>query len=171
MPVRDTSSTFQNWHIGRRKAVWISVGSDLKFDARRDLDDVGATCIEVHALNKLPYSKLDSKSVGIKEGVIFLTYSSLIASSEKGRSRMQQLVQWCGSGYDGLIIFDECHKAKNLVPEAGSQPTRTGEAVLDIQARLPEARVIYCSATGASEPRNLGYMVRLGLLGSWNIFF
>lgn len=25
---------------------WISVGSDLKFDARRDLDDVGAACIE-----------------------------------------------------------------------------------------------------------------------------
>ena len=25
---------------------WISVGSDLKFDARRDLDDVGATCIQ-----------------------------------------------------------------------------------------------------------------------------
>lgn len=25
---------------------WISVGSDLKFDARRDLDDVGATCVE-----------------------------------------------------------------------------------------------------------------------------
>lgn len=25
---------------------WISVGSDLKFDARRDLDDVGATCAE-----------------------------------------------------------------------------------------------------------------------------
>lgn len=61
----------------------------------------------VHALNKLPYSKLDSKSVGIREGVIFLTYSSLIASSEKGRTRLQQLVQWCGSEYDGLIIFDE----------------------------------------------------------------
>lgn len=25
---------------------WISVGSDLKFDARRDLDDVGAPCVE-----------------------------------------------------------------------------------------------------------------------------
>jgi hypothetical protein len=25
---------------------WISVGSDLKFDARRDLDDVGASCID-----------------------------------------------------------------------------------------------------------------------------
>lgn len=61
----------------------------------------------VHALNKLPYSKLDSKSVGIREGVVFLTYSSLIASSEKGRSRLQQLVQWCGSGFDALVIFDE----------------------------------------------------------------
>ncbi|GLU08554.1 hypothetical protein SLE2022_254600 [Rubroshorea leprosula] len=161
---------WENWHHGRRKALWISVGSDLKFDARRDLDDVGAIYVEVHALNKLPYSKLDSKSVGIKEGVVFLTYNSLIASSEKGRSRLQQLVQWCGSGFDGLVIFDECHKAKNLVPEAGSQPTRTGEAVVEIQARLPEARVIYCSATGASEPRNMGYMVRLGLWGAGTCF-
>ncbi|KAI3755989.1 hypothetical protein L1987_55800 [Smallanthus sonchifolius] len=161
---------WENWQHGRRKALWISVGSDLKFDARRDLDDVGATCIEVHALNKLSYSKLDSKSVGITEGVVFLTYSSLIASSEKGRSRLQQLVQWCGSEYDGLIVYDECHKAKNLVPEAGGQPTRTGEAVLELQARLPEARVVYCSATGASEPRNLGYMVRLGLWGAGTSF-
>ncbi|XP_030965429.1 protein FORGETTER 1 isoform X1 [Quercus lobata] len=161
---------WENWHHGRRKSLWISVGSDLKFDARRDLDDVGANCIEVHALNKLPYSKLDSKSVGVKEGVVFLTYSSLIASSEKGRSRLQQLAQWCASGFDGLVIFDECHKAKNLVPEAGSQPTRTGEAVLDLQARLPEARVVYCSATGASEPRNMGYMVRLGLWGAGTSF-
>ncbi|XP_043807578.1 protein FORGETTER 1 isoform X2 [Manihot esculenta] len=161
---------WENWLQGRRKTLWISVGSDLKFDARRDLDDVGATYIEVHALNKLPYSKLDSKSVGVKEGAVFLTYSSLIASSEKGRSRLQQLVQWCGSEFDGLVIFDECHKAKNLVPEAGSQPTRTGEAVLEIQARLPEARVIYCSATGASEPRNMGYMVRLGLWGAGTCF-
>ncbi|CAA0815471.1 RING/FYVE/PHD zinc finger superfamily protein [Striga hermonthica] len=161
---------WENWHHGRRKAVWISVGSDLKFDARRDLDDVGASCIEVHALNKLPYSKLDSKSVGIREGVVFLTYSSLIASSEKGRSRLQQLVQWCGGQFDGLIVFDECHKAKNLVPESGGQPTKTGEAVLDIQARLPEARIMYCSATGASEPRNMGYMVRLGLWGPGTSF-
>lgn len=61
----------------------------------------------VHALNKLPYAKLDSKAVGVKEGVLFLTYSSLIASSDKGRSRLQQLVQWCGPGFDGLLVFDE----------------------------------------------------------------
>lgn len=61
----------------------------------------------MNPLNKLPYSKLDSKNVGIKEGVVFLTYNSLIASSEKGRSRLQQLVQWCGPEFDGLLIFDE----------------------------------------------------------------
>ncbi|KNA16468.1 hypothetical protein SOVF_088760 isoform A [Spinacia oleracea] len=162
---------WENWHHRRMKALWISVGSDLKFDARRDLDDVGATAIEVHALNKLPYGKLDSKSVGIREGVMFSTYSSLIASSEKGKSRLSQLVQWCGGrDFDGLVIFDECHKAKNLVPEAGGQATRTGEAVLELQDKLPEARVVYCSATGASEPRNMGYMVRLGLWGNGTSF-
>lgn len=61
----------------------------------------------VNPLNKLPYSKLDSKNVGVKDGVVFLTYNSLIASSEKGRSRLQQLVQWCGPDFDGLLIFDE----------------------------------------------------------------
>ncbi|PIA37650.1 hypothetical protein AQUCO_03000300v1 [Aquilegia coerulea] len=161
---------WENWHHGRRKALWISVGSDLKFDARRDLDDVGAKCIKVHALNKLPYSKLDSKSVGVMDGVIFSTYNSLIASSEKGRSRLQQLLQWCGSDYEGLVVFDECHKAKNLIPEAGGLPTRTGEGVVELQAKLPQARVVYCSATGASEPRNLGYMVRLGLWGEGTSF-
>jgi hypothetical protein len=35
-----------------------------------------------------------------------------------------------------------------------------------LQRALPGARVVYCSATGASEPRNLGYMERLGLWGA-----
>ncbi|KAK3121295.1 hypothetical protein QOZ80_8BG0650290 [Eleusine coracana subsp. coracana] len=161
---------WENWQQGRHKALWISIGSDLKYDARRDLDDVGAKCVKVHALNKLPYSKLESEATGITNGVIFVTYSSLIASSDKGCSRLQQLVQWCGSEFDGLLVFDECHKAKNLIPEAGSQPTRTGKAVLEIQEMLPQARVVYCSATGASEPRNLGYMVRLGLWGDGTSF-
>ncbi|KAL5216267.1 hypothetical protein ABZP36_007668 [Zizania latifolia] len=161
---------WENWQQGRHKAVWVSIGSDLKYDARRDLDDIGAKCVQVHPLNKLPYSKLDSKAIGIKNGVIFVTYSSLIASSERGRSRLQQLVQWCGQEFDGLLVFDECHKAKNLIPDAGSLPTRTGKTVLEIQEKLPEARVVYCSATGASEPRNLGYMVRLGLWGDGTSF-
>ena len=37
--------------------------------------------------------------------------------------------------------------------------------VVALQAALPNARVVYCSATGASEPSNLGYMSRLGTFG------
>lgn len=43
----------------------------------------------------------------ITEGVIFLTYASLISASDQGLSRLDQLIEWCGDGYDGLIIFDE----------------------------------------------------------------
>lgn len=43
---------------------------------------MGAQDIVVQPLNKLPYGSLSSK---VAEGVIFLTYSSLISSSEKVR--------------------------------------------------------------------------------------
>ena len=33
------------------------------------------------------------------------------------QTRLQQLVNWCGGkDFDGCLIFDECHKAKNFVP-------------------------------------------------------
>lgn len=43
-----------------------------------------ASDLPVHALNKLPYGKLAGKRIGVHEGVIFCTYSSLISSSGKG---------------------------------------------------------------------------------------
>ena len=64
--------------------------------------------------------------------MIFLTYSSLTSSSDKGDTRLQQLVDWAGTDYDGLIIFDECHKAKNLIPEAGSKPTKVRDSLLSL---------------------------------------
>ena len=48
--------------------------------------------------------------LNVKEGVIFLSYSSLISGCDNGSTRMEQLLQWCGHAYDGLLVFDECHK-------------------------------------------------------------
>ena len=112
---------YENYLQGRKKAIWLSVSADLKLDAERDLNDIGASRIKVHALNKLKYTKISSSENGkIKKGVIFSTYSSLISESTtaKGscKTRIGQLIQWFGEDYDGVIIFDECHKAKNLVP-------------------------------------------------------
>jgi hypothetical protein len=39
-----------------------------------------------------------------------------------------------------------------------------------MQDELPQARVLYCSATGASEAHHLGYMKRLGLWGTGTPF-
>ena len=43
-------------------------------------------------------------------------------------------------------------------------------AVRDLQDKLPNARVVYASATGASESKNLAYMSRLGLWGDGQPF-
>lgn len=160
---------YENYLLGRKRAIWLSVSNDLRYDAVRDLKDLGCH-INVHPLNKFKYdAKISSKRNGsFKKGVIFSTYSSLIGESQgsgKYNTRMGQLLQWCGSDFDGVIVLDECHKAKNLVPTGSSKPTKTGLAVLGLQSKLPKARVIYCSATGASEPKNMAYMSRLGIWG------
>lgn len=56
------------------------------------------------------------------------------------------------------------------MPSAGGKSTKTGKCVLALQNALPNARVIYASATGATEPRNMAYMTRLGLWGVGQTF-
>ncbi|XP_028681257.1 protein strawberry notch homolog 1 [Erpetoichthys calabaricus] len=165
---------YENYLLGRKRSLWFSVSNDLKYDAERDLRDIGAKNIQVHSLNKFKYGKISSKHNGsVKKGVIFATYSSLIGESQSGgkyKTRFKQLLHWCGDDFDGVIIFDECHKAKNVCPIGSSKPTKTGLAVLELQNKLPKARVVYASATGASEPRNMAYMNRLGIWGEGTPF-
>uniref|UniRef100_A0A8B9HED3 Protein strawberry notch homolog 2 n=1 Tax=Astyanax mexicanus TaxID=7994 RepID=A0A8B9HED3_ASTMX len=149
----------ENYLKGRKRALWFSVSNDLKYDAERDLKDIEAPNIPVFALNKVPYST--------SEGVLFATYSALIGESQAGgqhRTRLKQILDWCKPEFDGVIVFDECHKAKNATS------TKMGKAVLDLQNKLPLARVVYASATGASEPKNMIYMSRLGIWGEGTPF-
>ena len=86
---------------------------------------------------------------------------------------MTQLLHWCGPDFDGAIVFDECHRAKNLWTGSSSgqgKATKTGTTVMELQKRLPKARIIYASATGASEPRHMAYMTRLGIWGPGSPF-
>ena len=50
----------ENWHRGRKKAMWFSASTDLYQDAQRDLKDVGAGHIPHLALNEIKY---DSKAL------------------------------------------------------------------------------------------------------------
>ena len=49
--------------------------------------------------------------------LIFYKLFSIGGWSNKRRSRLDQLIAWCGGDkFDGCLIFDECHKAKHFVP-------------------------------------------------------
>lgn len=108
------------------------------------------------------------------------------------------MIEWCGGpGFDGCLIFDEAHKSKNLHPDEAeidgddggggegggsgggsrtnnaaekSKSTKVARVVNLIQSLMPQARVMYCSATGISEVRNAGYLRRLGLWGAGTAF-
>ncbi|XP_061279402.1 protein strawberry notch homolog 2 isoform X6 [Bos javanicus] len=67
----------ENYLRGRKKALWFSVSNDLKYDAERDLRDIAAPGIAVHALSKIKYGDNTTS-----EGVLFATYSALIGASE-----------------------------------------------------------------------------------------
>lgn len=86
-----------------------------------------------------------------------------------GQSRLDQLVAWLGEDFDGVIAFDEAHNAGNAEPIKGdrgtTQPSAQALAVVDLQKRLPGARVVYVSATGATQVANLSFATRLGLWG------
>uniref|UniRef100_A0A3P8V5U5 Protein strawberry notch homolog 2 n=1 Tax=Cynoglossus semilaevis TaxID=244447 RepID=A0A3P8V5U5_CYNSE len=145
----------ENYLKGRKKAL-------MHKPTERDLKDIEASNIPVHALNKIKYG-----DTATSEGVLFATYSALIGESQAGgqrRTRIKQILDWCKPDFDGVIIFDECHKAKNATS------TKMGKAVLDLQNKLPRARVVYASATGASEPKNMIYMSRLGIWGEGTPF-
>ncbi|KAK2119214.1 Protein strawberry notch 2 [Saguinus oedipus] len=147
---------------GWKKALWFSVCNGLKYEAERDLRDIEAPGVAVHVPSKIKYGNTTTS-----EGVLFATYSALIGESQAGgqhRARLRQILDWCGEAFEGVIVFDECRKAKN----AGS--TKMGKAVLDLQNKLPLARVLYASATGASEPRNMIYMSHLGIWGEGTPF-
>lgn len=193
----------ENIARGRKRHVWISVSSDLYEDAKRDLSDLGLTDYaenNCYNLGKLPYGnrvdpptsanrskknnggkkggkKTASKKVSgdYEEGVMFVTYSTLIGKSNIGYTRLEQLIDWCGGEeFDGLIMLDECHKAKSVDLDENGNAKRAGKnsacsqiaaKVVELQNALPRARVVYCSATSVSEPKNLGFMSRLGLWG------
>lgn len=125
----------ENIARGRKKHIWISVSGDLYEDAKRDLSDLGLVdYAEKNCFNlgKLPYGSLVSASSSTKskkkakkgkkgkskqptgnydEGVMFSTYSALIGKKKTtGETRLEQLIEWCGEDFDGLIMLDECHK-------------------------------------------------------------
>lgn len=155
-----------NWMQGRRKAVWISKSDKLLEDAQRDWGALGMERLLIFPLSRFP----QGQPITLDEGVLFLTYATLRSDARGERvSRVEQIVQWLGPKFDGVIIFDEAHAMANAAGGKGERgdvaPSQQGRAGLRLQHALPDARIVYVSATGATTVHNLAYAQRLGLWG------
>jgi predicted RNA methylase len=175
------SIIWDNWNQGRKKAVWLSENGDLAKDAGRDMRGIGWTSDVVMELSDIKAGQ----PITAKEGVLFATYGTL-RSAEKiqkqkeggaepvGQSRLEQIVKWLGKDFDGVIAFDEAHNMGNAVEmkskRGKSKPSQKALAGVELQKQLPKARVVYVSATGATEVSNLAYATRLGVWGEGTDF-
>ncbi|WP_296710289.1 strawberry notch family protein [Rhodoblastus sp.] len=155
-----------NWLRGRRKALWISKSDKLIEDAQRDWSALGMERLLVTPLSRFP----QGRKIALAEGILFTTYATL-RSDDRGEkiSRVKQIVEWLGADFDGAVIFDESHAMQNA---GGGKSERSeiaasqqGRAGLRLQHALPNARIVYVSATGATTVHNLAYAQRLGLWG------
>ena len=169
---------YDNFAHGRKKAVWVSNNPDLLLDAKRDL--------EMFGLGDRIFDFVNAKKAAPKDGIAFLSYDGLsrgVDFDSNGnvtdgavRTNYRRLADWLGapSGYDGLIVFDESHKAGNATAQRGKRGTKKaslrGKVVVALQKKFPKARILYVSATGATEVSNLAYATRLGLWGKDTAF-
>ncbi|RTM10886.1 MAG: methylase [Hyphomicrobiales bacterium] len=169
-----------NWLKGRRRHLWISKSETLLEDAQRDWSALGQEKLLVTPLSRFR----QGKPIKLEEGILFVTFATLRTDEREGkRSRVQQIVDWLCRGddhdgistdkakiFDGVVIFDEGHAMANAAggrTERGEKAaSQQGRAGLRLQRALPDARVVYVSATGASQVESLAYAERLGLWGS-----
>jgi hypothetical protein len=155
-----------NWCQGRRKALWISKSDKLLEDAQRDWNALGQERLLVTPLSRFA----QGRDIPLSEGILFTTYATL-RSEDRGakKSRVDQIVDWLGADFDGVILFDESHAMANAAGSKGergdTEASQQGRAGLRLQHKLPNARVVYVSATGATTVHNLAYGQRLGLWG------
>ncbi|EDV27087.1 uncharacterized protein TRIADDRAFT_54670 [Trichoplax adhaerens] len=167
-----------NYVRGRRKHLWFSTSHDLRIDAERDLKDINCFIKVIDGCQELDReTRVAGMSPQVKDGILFNTYATLISSGQRGfnpthtrGSRIQQILDWCGDNFNGCLIFDECHKAKQFIPGNEAASTKAAVAAIALQRQLPKARVVYCSATGVTNVKNMAFMERLGLWGDNTAF-
>jgi hypothetical protein len=156
-----------NWLKGRQRAVWISKSDKLIDDAQRDWSALGQERLLITPLARFR----QGTPIRLDQGILFTTYATLRSDAREEKvSRVRQIVDWLGRDFDGVIVFDESHAMQNAAgekSERGEQaPSQQGRAGVRLQHALPNARVLYVSATAATTVHNLAYAQRLGLWGS-----
>lgn len=163
------SVILDRWVRGERRHIWISKNEALLEDARRDWAALGGLPVDIQPLASW---KLGTP-IAMRDGILFVTYPTL-RSGRNDATRLDQILAWAGEDFDGVIVFDEAHAMANAAGGEGSRGkvkgSEQGIAGVRLQNLLSRARVLYASATGASDVNNLAYATRLGLWGPETAF-
>ena len=157
---------------GRRRAVWVSKSDKLIEDAERDWTAIGGYRSDIVPLSRFR----QGAAIALAEGILFTTYATLRTQARGDKpSRIQQIIDWLGRNFDGVVVFDEAHAMANAAGDKGERgdkkPSQQGQAGLRLQHALNDARILYVSATGATTVQNLAYAARLGLWGTGDFPF
>lgn len=164
--------------MGRKRSVWITANQGLFESAQEEMKKF-LPDVEFMEVKDLESSTSGPESNSVQ--VLFCTYRTLTSTC-----KFRNIEGWLGQGFNGVVIqniyspikiigifindfmlnlqliFDEAHYAKAAYAQLKSV---TGEKVCELQEKFPQARVVYSSATGASEVHHLFYLQRLGIWG------
>lgn len=178
-----------NWQQGRKKAVWLSETQNLVNSAVRDWEALGGKPADLFGVNKFTRDQAIPRETGIlyttyttmASGLDVLAGGKLKAKQAKGqeigtsvKTRLDQVLNWLGPDFDGVLIFDEAHNMQNSLEQeterGDSRPAAKALASVTLQQKLPKARIVYASATAASRVDALAYSDRVGLWGEGTAF-
>lgn len=129
------------------RCIWLSANMLLKKCILNELEIMNSNG------NKIPIIFKDIKNLEKTPGFLYSTYTSL--TRENNFKRIEEWLS-CSKADNVLIILDEAHYAKNCT-------TQIGKCIVKLQNINSDSKVIYSTATAASEVKQLHYMTKLGL--------
>jgi hypothetical protein len=175
---RETPGIWQNATTLRqdrdRNFWWVAVLDDEGDEQEEKVasEDIRVRVCPVVTVKEAQAASFNLDDYMVSGLVLFATYSVFSRGDQSmGLVRLREMMARPGMEYEfeGVVAFDEAHNAKNLVAGRG-KASKTGLHVKKLQDDFESARIVYASATGASEVRNMGYMTRLGLWGDGTPF-
>src|SRR3546814_5204688 len=84
--------------------------------------------------------------VAMASGIVFLTYATLRSQRHDRASRLQQLLDWAGPDFDGVILLDESHalgNADGTETEFGAAK-RSVEHTSELQSLMRISYAVFC---------------------------
>ncbi|MFZ3481766.1 strawberry notch-like NTP hydrolase domain-containing protein [Sphingomonas sp. 3-13AW] len=155
------------WHRGRRRHVIVVERENHYRHIQEAWETLGGKPRDI-----VWHGHYEARGELPDRDAVIVTSYALIRNDD----RYEALLSWARTRgeYHGFLIFDEAQNMRNAVEDEmheggkvrfGSNQSQQGMRGVEIQEALPDARVVYMSATMATDVFNLGYAARLGLWG------